>query len=99
MDNVKHFVPISLLKVEKRRQQSRGKPLSGLDGIQAVKEAKLENFKQLKKQTRIRSKQEDSDDGAIGYDSSSSDDAQFLMADLERLDQIHPTPEAEETIG
>ncbi len=73
--------------------------MNGLEGIEAVKKASLSNFKTLKQETRARSKKEDSDDGAIGYDSSSSDDAQFLMNDLERLDQIHPTTEAEETIA
>lgn len=58
-----------------------------IEGIEVLKKAKLSDYKDMKKKTRERAQQNDSDDEAVGYDSSSSDDAQLLVDELERLDQ------------
>lgn len=48
-------------------------------GIKAAMKTKLEVADQLKKDVRKKSMDEDSDDFAKGYDSTSSEDAEVLM--------------------
>ena len=87
------YMPHSLLKVAKRIQVARGKPMKTVEGIEVLQKAKLSDYKDMKAKTRAKAQQNDSDDEAVGYDSSSSDDAQLLVDELERLDQQNPLVE------
>lgn len=51
-----------------------------------VKKTNLDSFIELKQTNRQKSKDEDSDDFSKGYDSTSSEDAEVLMYQLENMD-------------
>lgn len=42
-------MPHSILKVAKRIQISKGKPMKQIEGIEIIKKAKLNGYKELKK--------------------------------------------------
>ena len=86
--STKAYWPHSLLEVESHYQASKGKlvDVTRDDGIKAVKKAKLADCDKIKKAARIKSMEEDSDDFAKGYDSTSSEEAENLMYELEHME-------------
>ena len=76
----KFYISHQLLKVERRIQESKKKLLKGDGrGIQVVREAKVAQYKEMKMKGRKMAREYDSDDGANGYDSTSSDEAELLI--------------------
>ena len=56
------------------------------NGIKVVKKINMKDCENLKKQVRKKSFDEDSDDFSKGYDSTSSEDAENLMYQLENME-------------
>lgn len=84
----KAYWPHSLLEVEARFQADKGKlvDIRSDKGIKMVKKTNLVDSEQLKIKVRKKSQQEDSDDFSKGYDSTSSEDAESLMYQLEHME-------------
>ena len=57
-------------------------------GIEKVKKADLKNHSEIKKQSKKKALENDSDIDGFGYDSSSSDDAKILMYNLETMGTV-----------
>ena len=62
-----------------------------MQGIELIRQAKLEDYVEQKSALKLSAKENDSDDDGLGYDSSSSDDVEDMMRDLEGVG-----PEGEE---
>ena len=79
------FIPVKLLKIQRKIQLTKGKPLRELKGIDLIKKASLAQYAELKQEARKKAIEHDSDDDALGYETSSSDDAESLMFSMEKM--------------
>ena len=53
-------------------------------GVEVARHATLDDHAEIRRQNRIAAREADSDDGANGYESTSSDEAEVLMSNLDK---------------
>ena len=67
------------MRIQRRVEESKGKPVFGSKGIEILKTAKNVSKTSVRKQARDK----DEDEDGLGYDSTSSDDIEQLAMGLD----------------